>query len=259
MKIILTVIISLGLLYTNAALSQKKSKEDTYTPYELLSGYYNEDFQPFKKRNIYIGFAMSLEDKKVENTDEIIQKILNGERANFDLHLKGGYFIGNYAMAGLNINYHQNKFTGDILRDSDTINSHSITRGFALTPFIRSAVPLTSNERLSFFTEFGITFGRSNTLTRDIQNMDEITKKYETDYKFRIGLSPGVTFFAMENFALEVGIDVLGYELNTAQTTINDTEKSRETRNNIDFEINILSLQLGLAYYIGAEKSKKRK
>jgi hypothetical protein len=82
-----------------------------------------------------------------------------------------------------------------------------------LRPTFRSSVPLTDNERLSFFTEVGLTFGFGNSLKRTIKNLDEVDKVYSTDFNFRIGISPGITFFAMESFAFEIQLNVLGYEL----------------------------------------------
>ncbi|WP_274473903.1 hypothetical protein [Mangrovimonas aestuarii] len=259
MKINPPILILLFILFSKASNSQTNQNEinSSYTPYELLSSYYSDNFHPFKKGNVYVGFAMSLEDRKLENTSLLVNTVLDGDRTSYDLNLSGGYFIGNYAMVGIKLNYNQEKFSGLVLKDTDTLNSQSIDRGFAFSPFVRSNVPLTANERLSFFTEVGFTFGKSNSLTREIKDTDEITKIYETSYKFKVGLTPGVTFFAMENFALEIGLDVLGYELNSTEKTTNDDEVSKSTRNNVDFQIDILSLQLGLAYYFGAGKSKK--
>ena len=247
------IIIFVLIFQTGWSQSKDTKKDSIYSPYELLSSYYNTNFKPFKKRNVYLGLALSLEDKKVQNANNIIETVLNGDRTNYDITLKGGYFIGNYALVGISTNYHQNKFSGIVLRDSDTIQSRSITRGFAITPYFRSSVPLTRNERLSFFTELGVTFGSSNTLTKDVKNIDQIDKAYTTNFNFRVGLSPGITFFAMENFALEVGLDVLGYELNSSKTTINDVDESSKVRHNVDFNIDILSLNLGLAYYFGGK------
>ena len=58
----------------------------------------------------------------------------------------------------------------------------------------------------------------------------------------------------MENFALEVQLNVLGYDLKVAEKSTNNGPKSKEVRQNVDFNINLLSLQLGLAYYFGAKK-----
>ena len=62
----------------------------------------------------------------------------------------------------------------------------------------------------------------------------------------------------MENFALEVQLDVLGYELNVEKKVKNDLERSRDVRQNVDFKLNILSVKVGLAYYIMNNKKSKK-
>lgn len=250
MKKGILIITVLSLLISKANAQQEQNQLDTvYTPYELMSSYYENNFAPFKKKNIYIGLSFSIEDKQLENADYLIQRVINGDRLDYDIVLKGGYYIGDYAMVGVNLNYYQNKFEGTIFREPDTLQSKSITRGYSFTPNIRSSVPLTENERLSFFTQLGVTFGMSTGLIRDTKNLDEVQKQFNTDYRLRVGLSPGITFFAMENFAFEVQLDLLGYDLRVTEKKVNDESPSREVRQNVDFNIDILSLQLGLAYY----------
>ena len=232
----------------------KEERDSIYTPYELLSTYYSDSFKPFKKGNFFTGLAFSVADKKMTNTNYLVQQVIDGQRLDYDILLKGGYYTGDYGMALININYFQNKFEGQVFRSPDTLQSNTISRGFAVTPAFRSSVPLTPTERLSFFTEVGITFGGGNTLTRNTKNLDEVEKIYGNDFNFRIGISPGITFFAMENFALEVQLNVLGYDLKVAEKSTNNGPKSKEVRQNVDFNINLLSLQLGLAYYFGAKK-----
>lgn len=252
-KIILSLLI---LFYAINLLAQEDtlSVDEKVTPYDLLSSYYSGKFKPFKKGNFFAGLAFSLTDKKLENTDYLIQQVIDGDRLSYDVLVKGGYYTGDYGMVLLNLNYFQDKFTGTVFRDPDTLQSNTISRGFAITPAIRSSVPLTKSERLSFFTEIGLTFGKTNSLTRNIKNLDEIEKIYGDDFHFRVGLSPGITFFAMENFAFEVELNVLGYDLTVSESSKNNGPKSREVRQNVDFNIDLLSLQLGLAYYFGADK-----
>ena len=250
----LTLLFLITIALNAVGQEDKTDLDSKSTPYELLSSYYSDNFHPFKKGNFFTGLAFSVADKKMTNTDYLIQKVLDGERLNFDVLVKGGYYTGDYGMVILNVQYFQDKFDGSVFRDPDTLQSNSFTRGFAVTPGFRSSVPLTPNERLSFFTEFGITFGNSYTLTRNTKNLDEIEKTYGTDFNFRVGLSPGITFFAMENFALEVQLNVLGYDLKVSEKSVNDGPESKEIRQNVDFNINLLSLQMGLAYYFGAKK-----
>lgn len=246
-------LIPVFFFFINAVSSQEIETEDdkkNYTPYELLTSYYATDFNPFEKGTIYIGASMSLEDRSQENTENIFQKVIEGNRTNFDVLIKGGYYLNDYTMLGLNFNFFENEFVGTIFRDPDTVESNTITRGFSFTPNYRTSIPLTKNERLSFFTSAGLTLGKSNSLKRETKNFDEIEKSYTDKFNLRLGLSPGVTFFAMENFALEVQLDVVGYELNIENKTVNDTEESRDVRHNVDFKLNLLSLKLGVAYYL---------
>lgn len=243
------------------SLMSAQVEEDLDTgrsPYQLMSSYYSDNFKPFRKRNFYTGLSFSLSDKSLTNVDQIIQKVVSGDKTGFNIILKGGYFTGDYGMVGINFAYEEEKFDGILLKDSDSINSKSISRAYSFTPYVRSSVPLTENERLSFFTEVGLLMGVSNGLTRNTKNLDEIEKVYDDDFNLRLGISPGITFFAMENFAFEVQLDVLGYELNVKNREINGVEQSKEVKHNVDFNIDILSLKLGLAYYFGRTKQRKQ-
>lgn len=247
-KLIVVVLLFFVSVAVQAQHTDTITKTSKYTPYELLTSYYNNDFNPFKKGTIYIGASLSLEDRTQENTENIFQKVIEGNRVNFNLLLKGGYYINDYTMIGLNLRIFENKFEGVLLKDSEEVESNTIKRGFSLTPNYRTSVPLTKSERLSFFTKTGLTFGKNSTLKRDIRNQDEIEKSFSDNYNFRLGISPGATFFMMENFALEIQLDVIGYELNIEKKIKNDTIKSRDIRHNVDFKLDILSVKIGVAY-----------
>jgi hypothetical protein len=253
----LLVVFTLILMLPLKGLAQENQDEDSgRSPYELMSSYYSEQFKPFKKGNVYTGLAFSLSDRSLSNVDQLVQNVVDGQDNSFEIVLKGGYYTGDYAMVGINFEYTQEKFEGTLFRDPDTVQSNSISRAYTITPNVRSSVPLTKSERLSFFTEVGLSLGVGNTLTRNTKNLDEIEKVYSDDFNLRLGISPGITFFAMENFAFEVQLDVLGYELQVRNREINGVEQSRDVRNNVDFNIDILSLNLGLAYYFGAGKKR---
>lgn len=240
-------------MFFHSSYGQETKKDTTFTPYELLSSYYNGDhFKPFKKGNGYLGLAFSLEDKKSLNTTGLLQNIIDGENLNYNVELKGGLYTADYNMIGLSASYFQNGFEGTVFRDPDTIQSNSLTRGLTITPNLRSSIPLTKNERFSFFVELGLSFGMANTLSRETKNIDEITKKYSTQYIFGAGVSPGITFFAMENFAFEIQLNVAGYQLSITDAEIDGVDQSRDVRQNVNLKIDLLTLNLGLAYYFGA-------
>lgn len=234
------------------SISGQTQEKDNFTPYDLLTSYYNNDFKPFKKGNWYVGMSFSLEDKQRLNTQGLFQKVLDGNNLDYNILFKGGYYTGNYGMVGLDFNYYQSKFTGMVFQDPDTLQSNMITRGFNFRPNLRSSIPLTANERFSFFYAVGLAFGVENTNVRTIKQVDQMSKQFATVYNFGIGLSPGITFFAMENFAFEVQLDVLGYNVTIQETKKDGVELSSDVRHNVNFSIDILTLKLGLAYYFGS-------
>ncbi len=249
--LLLTTIVLIAI----SSYGQQVDSVDKLNPYDLMSNYYENAFKPFKKKNWYLGLAFSITDRKYENESRLILTVIDGTDRNYDLTLKGGYFIGDYVMAGLNLNYKSEKFQGLILQENDTIDRNSIRKMGAVAPFIKTYFPLSRNERLSFFNEVGIEFGFGNTIKRDRRNLDEINKTYIDDFTFSAGISPGITFFAMENFAFEVQLqNLIGYELKIRSTEKNEVDTSKTVSNNVNFDINLLSLNIGLAYYFGAKR-----
>lgn len=249
-------VLILGLIISITGYAQNADDEIT-DPYELMSKYYNEDFNPFAKKNWYIGFAFSLKDQQLQNQARLFDKVLDGQDLSYDLTLKGGYFLGDYFMIGGNLIYSRNKFTGIIVQESDTIQRQNISSIGTIAPTLKSYVPLTKNNRLSFFNEIGLGFGFGNSVRRDTKNRDEISKSYTDEFNFTAGISPGITFFAIENFAFEIQLNnLIGYELNVSNKTTNQTEESKVTTHNVNFNIDLLSLNLGLAYYFGAKKTR---
>jgi len=128
MAIVLVVLIS-GVLS-----AQEKNSEQNYTAYELMSKYYSDNFHPFKKKNIYLGLAFSLEDLQQENTAGLLQNIVDGQKLQYNILVKSGYYLNNYTALGINFSYNYNKFVGQVYRDPDTLQSNSILRSFDFTP-----------------------------------------------------------------------------------------------------------------------------
>lgn len=225
-----------------------------HSPYELLSSYYNdEDFKPFKKNTWYVGLSFSLVDRQSVNSQQLTQKILDGENLNYDLLFKGGYYTQDYNMIGLNFNYYQSSFNGTVFQDPDTVQSNSLTRGYMITPNLRSSIPLTPNERLSFFVELDLNIGYEDGLSRDTKNLDDISKTYSNSYILGAAVAPGITFFAMQNFSFEIQLSVFEYQLKVTDSTIDGEEQSRIVQNNIGLNIDLLTLELGLAYNFGGK------
>lgn len=257
MKLSKRFLILLLILSCNASMvlvGQVKEESKTLTPYELLSSYYQNDFSPFEKKTWYLGAAFSLGSTKKTYSKGLLQEVIDGKSIDYSVALKGGYYSGDYNMIGLNLEYIEKKFTGTTFQDPDTIQSNSITRGYTITPNLRTSLPLNATERLSFFIMLGLEFGMGTTLDQDEKYVDQYTRKYSTSYSMGAGVSPGITFFAMENFAFEIQLNIFGYQIQITDTESEGQEPGRVVDQNLSFKIDLLTLELGLAYYFGAGK-----
>ncbi len=245
------LIIALLLAISPGLWAQETDTTKT-SPYELISGYYNGgEFRPFMKGNGYVGLAFTVEDRQLTNTQRLFDKVTDGQNTNYEITFKGGYFLWDYVQVGMNVIYGRDKFEGQLIdQNSDSLSRSSIASGGSIVPYLKIYFPVSKNERLSFFLESGPGFGFRNELQRDTRNTDDITKRYTEEFVFTLGISPGITFFAIENFAFEIQLNnLLGYEYARMNTTTNEIEKSRTVTNNVNFRIDLLSLRLGLAYY----------
>ena len=247
------IVFAIAIVIPRGANAQQENSDKDYTAYEYMSLYYNEGFNPFKKRNAYVGLSFSLDDKQQDNTTGLIQDVIDGNRIKYNIKLKGGYYISDYTMVGVNVEYESEKFVGEVFRDPDTVQDNFISRSFDVTPNIRPSIPLTRNERFSFFVQAGMTFGYTSVLSRDVKSLDVVSTVYTEGFHFNVGLSPGLTFFVMENFAVEVQLDLVGYDLQINNQTENNENDSRTVEQGVYANINLLTLNLGIAYNFGTK------
>ncbi|MFV0345544.1 MAG: hypothetical protein ACK5IQ_04765 [Bacteroidales bacterium] len=249
----------LGIMLIMTGLSvyaqYKVQKTDKMNPYDLMSKYYENDFQPFKKGNFYTGFAFSLTTGELENTNRLLYEVSEGEENQYNLIFKGGYFIGDYNMIGVDVVYGRSRFEGDILQNSESLLRQRISSSGTFRPVLVTYFPLTKNKRLSFYNKIGVGLSWGNTLERNTGSQGEISKKYDDNFGVSAGISPGITFFVIQNFAFEVELqNMLGYQYESVKSTSNDDVVSRRSTNQVSFDIDLLSLKLGLAYYFNRPK-----
>lgn len=237
--------------------ASEKEQKKRMTPYELMSNYYTESFNPFKKGNAYTGFAFSLTTRDLENTNLLLLNIDDGDNKDYKLIFKGGYFIGDYNMLGLEASYVHKQFEGHVALNGEQQLQQQIKSLGTIRPVLATYFPLSKSNRLAFYNKMGMGFSFGNTLKRTTGETGNISKSYEDNFEFSLGLSPGVTFFLLQNFALEVELgNLVGYSYYQTKTIKNGTEVSTRQENKVNFDVNLLQLRLGIAYYINRQKKK---
>lgn len=231
--------------------AQSIKKEETHkSSKDIIIDYYNDDFRPFDKGKWHTKLSLSLSDKQLDNVSRLFEHVENGDDVDWNVQLSAGHFLGDYFMVGAGIGYDEKKFTGNVINfDSELVNRNTISRNITVAPFVRIMVPLTDNHRLSLYNDFGLLVGAGRSLSRETSNFDEIESKYTKQLQLGLGISPGITYFMMHNFAFEAGVNLLGYRLNLSKSTDEMGIQSTRLEHDINFKTNLWTLNFGLSYY----------
>lgn len=246
------IILSFGInnLFAQDTLNASDEDED------FIGSFYDEQFKPFEKGNGYVGLSFSVSDEKSDNSKDIlnIDRTINSRTLDYSVKFKGGYFISKNSMAGLGYSIEREKITAEAIYLFDTIFIESLDKIHTFTPFIRSYFPLTKNKRLSLFNEVKLIIGFGSGESERLDNSTLVGFDTSETVIFGIGLSPGITFFAIENFCFEIQLDVLGYKYEKVTTTDETGENIETITNNVDFTLNLLTIDFGLAYYFRTKR-----
>ncbi len=202
------------------------------------------------KGRAYVSLALGLNQRTAENDEQLVRTVLDQERLQFKISSSGGYALSSNLALGLNLAYSREN---DELTFIDQ-NALEITRKFveesvSFIPHMRNFIPLGDGTIQVFVqTDIGTTIGKS--LQRDF--LAEEQEKVETEFfEFTLGVRPGAVLFFDQHWAFETSVGLAGYSSRIATSVSNDDE-ANETRiitNSIDFQINLLTLDLGVAYY----------
>jgi len=248
---IVLVVLSIGVY------GQEDSKEDVKS---LMSTYYNKGFEPFQKSNWFVSFSMSLEDENFENSEYRLENIQNGDKSSFEVDLRTGYYFSDYFAGSIGFTYGGDEFDRTVPQlIGDPISKNSKTNTYGLSPALRSSIPIVPNQRLDLYVDLTMDVDWGKTTTENDNSDGIMTDGSNADnFGFGVGIKPGITFFVMENFALEIGLEILGYNYESTKTTFSDdTPEQKYSSNTVNFDLSLSTLQLSLAYYIGVKKKKK--
>jgi len=200
---------------------------------------------------------MTLNNEKFENSEYRFEKISEGNKDNYELDLRAGYYFNDYFAGSLGFIIGGDSFERWVPKIIGFTDRSSITQTFGISPALRSSIPVVPNQRLNLFVDLGFNFNWGETKVDDIENETIILSNVSDNFDFGVGIKPGVTFFVMENFALEIGLEILGYNYNSTKTNFNDDNPDEKySSHSIDFDLSLSTLQLSLAYYIGVKKDK---
>ena len=123
--------------------------------------------------------------------------------------------------------------------------SHTVSGSFS----IRTYLNLGDSKRFGLFNEARVTYGYGQSNVEDGTG-DELKGTHQIKQNLNFGVAPGITCFINNYVAVEAAIDVLGLDFKWYDQKTNQVETGKRTNSGANFKINLLSINLGITFYI---------
>lgn len=190
---------------------------------------------------------------------------IKGDITSFGVSPQVSYFVADNLSVGLMFDYERAKIDNAVGQLSlgegmsfgiNDYNYFKHTYSGAVT--CRYYMPLAQSKRFGMFAEVRAVggYGQSESYRNE---GEEKFGTYQDIYKFSLGLVPGLAVFVTDEIALEVAVGVLGLNWQKVEQTTNQVDKSVMTSSGANCNINLLSLELGLSFYIPTGQNKRNR
>lgn len=201
------------------------------------------------KGNMLISTTFSLSHSESENESRLIQNLDDSYRLDWNITLRSGYFIKDNFALGAFFKYSNKLDRLNYTNDTGQVFDETLARSYSFAPFMRNYLPL-GKGTFSLFNETNLEFSYGSEV-RQVDNPDDINRTVSDTYQLKLGIQPGIAAFITDLVSFEVGTSILGLSSKYTTTTFNGDEDSQGTKfsNDVSFEIDLLSLFLGITFY----------
>ncbi|WP_157491245.1 hypothetical protein [Flammeovirga sp. SJP92] len=242
---------SLMLLLTLLSYAETKDKEPAYD-----RGITNRTFIP--KGQWMVGASFNYSQHFNDDYQFLVLNEWDGSGYNLRISPFFGYFVKDdlaiggrvtYARKGLSIDNLQLDLGDDINLSIEGMSdvSHMVYTTF----FMRNYISLGKGNRFGLFNEVSLSYGYGQSKSLNMENgPHDIVGVHSTLHELNIGISPGMVAFINNNLALEVKMDVIGFNFKNTEQVENQVNTGSRTTSSANFDLDIFSLNIGLTLFI---------
>ncbi|WP_281612991.1 hypothetical protein [Flammeovirga sp. SubArs3] len=248
-----TISIYLLLLFSSISLTFAQGNENEP---EFDRGIIDRVFIP--KGQWLVGATFNYSEHSNDNYQILMLKNWEGKGHNFKVSPFFGYFLkDNLAVGGrftfvkseLNIDALELDLGEDINISIDGVSN--ISQTYYTSIFMRNYISLGKGNRFGLFNETSISYGYGQSKNTNIKSgPHDVSGVYSTSHELNIGMSPGMVAFINNNIALEVKMDIIGFNMKTTEQIENQVETGSRRTSSASFDIDIFSLNIGLTLFI---------
>lgn len=211
----------------------------------------------FVPKGQYIaGVSVSYSQSSQDNYQFLIFEKINGDNYSFKVSPMLLYSFKDNMAAGGRFAYSRQRTrlnSADIVLDSETgydiNNLYSISHNYEGMAAYRMYMSLGKSTRFGLFNEVQLLVGGGQAKMCSGSGT-ALTGTYERNFKFNVGLAPGVVVFLNNYSALEVNVGVVGFNYNQTRSVSDQIYVAHRKTQTANFKINLFSITFGVAFYI---------
>ena len=240
---------------TSATAQQQESFTDTIKVESTTSrGLKQHTFVP--KGQWIVGGTFSYSQQSESNYQFLVVEGIDGVGYSVNASPMFSYMVADNMGLGGRFSYGRSlvKINSANINLSDDLNlsvndlynlSHSYTGMIVL----RNYISIGNNMRFGLFneTQLQIGGGQSKLVSGTGEN---ITGTYESSFSVGLNLAPGITAFFNDFIAVEVNVGLLSFKYTSTHQLTDQVYEGKTNTTTANFQINLFSIGLGLAFYI---------
>ena len=181
---------------------------------------------------------------------------VEGKGYNFKVSPYFGYFFADNMAAGFRFAYNRtyldmpnfNLNLGDDLNISLS-DLYYLQHRYDVSGFLRTYMPIGNSKIFGLFNELRLSYGYS-TGKNSTGSGTEYDGTFEKAHHLQIGIAPGLTAFVTNWAAVEVSMDIMGFDFKWQNQQTNQIETGKRRTSSGNFKIDLFSINIGMTFYL---------
>ena len=202
------------------------------------------------------GGSVSYSEHEENNLNFLVLKDVEGKGYNFKVSPYVGYFFADNMAAGFRFAYNRTYLDmpnlqlnlGDDLNIS-LEDLYYLQHRYDVSGFLRTYMPIGNSKIFGLFNELRLSYGYS-TGKNSTGSDTEYDGTFEKAHHLQIGIAPGLTAFVTNWAAVEVSMDIMGFDFKWQDQKTNQIETGKRRTSSGNFKIDLFSINIGMTFYL---------
>ena len=202
------------------------------------------------------GGTISYSEHEEDNLNFLVLKDITGRGYTFGISPYVGYFFRDNMAAGLRFSYNRTYLDlGNLdLNLGEDFNIslddlYYLEHKYQVGGFLRTYMAIGKSKIFGFFNEIRLNYGYASG-KNSTGSGTTYDGTYERTHSLQIGFAPGLAAFVTDWSAVEVSMGVMGFNFDWVNQKSNQIETGYRRTSSGSFKINLLSINIGMTFYL---------